>query len=132
MNRPRMFKWNYTPAETIYPYNLNPEDLEYLQALTNERSFKIFISLLKDIAEYNGETILNTQGSTLHRRQGYIQALRDIINLIPLILQQAKAVDASRTNAQSLRNGTTDQHSGTGFLGSPWWDLRNRISKSDR
>ena len=130
MNRPRMFRWNYTLAETIYPYDLKPEDLDLLKALTNERAFKIFTSLLKDIAEYNGETLLSTQDETLHRRQGYIQALRDIINLLPLILQQAKAVDASRTNAQSQRNGT--DHSGTGFLGGPWWDLRNRVRDSNR
>ena len=125
-----MFKWRHKTAETYYPYDLNPEDLERLKDLTNERAFIIFTSLLQDIAEYNGETLLNTQDETLHRRQGYIQALRDIINLLPLILQQAKAVDASRTNAQSQRNGT--DHSGTGFLGGPWWDLRNRVRDSNR
>ena len=122
-----IFTWKRREKpKTQYPLGLNAHQLEQLEALKDSKQFGIFISLLKQIAEFNGEVLLSTEDTLFYRRQGYVNALREVINLLPLILSEARRIDNERTRTT---NGTEPAESSS-FLGSPWRDYRERTRDS--
>lgn len=114
-----IFRWKPKVAETMYPFGLTPYQLEQLGKLTEHRGFAIFTGLLTDIAELNGTSLLDSRDyGDLRERQGFIKALRHVIQLLPMIAQESQRLD----NEQQRAKSTAGHYDDRSFYGSYWWD----------
>jgi hypothetical protein len=121
------FKWKAEKPATDYPSGLSAEQLEVLKDLQDKPGYDIFIRLLRDHAELNGNLFLGMRDhGDIRDRQGYIKALCMVIEFIPNILEQARKVDDERAKSKSDSNGQPDWR---GVFGSRWWDATRRTAQ---
>jgi len=121
-----IFKWKLEKSSQPYPFGLSAERLSALKTLKDLPAFAIFISLLKDVAEWNGNVLLTSSDYGLMReRLGYIKALRQAIDLLDQILGESQRIDDDRARRSADSNGNEP----SSYFGGPWFDaLRARLS----
>ena len=122
--------FNWRKRETPYPFNLEEEYIDRLRALRKDGNFRIFTRILQEVAEHNGDILLRYKDhGEIRERQGFITALRYVIDLPDTIIDSAEEADNARrrTTDTGKSNGP-----GTGLIGSAYYDLIQRLRPKDR
>jgi len=115
-----IFNWKRAkPAKTQLPFGLTKFQINQLRELKSSAAYEVIMGLLRDIAEYNGDRLLDhTDPGDIRERQGYIKALRDTTNLIPQILSRTEQLEDNERRAEPT--GPDTDH--TAFIGTGWYD----------
>ena len=122
--------FNWRRRETPYPFNLEKEYIDRLRTLRKDGNFRIFARILQEVAEHNADILLRYKDhGDIRERQGFINALRYVIDLPDTIIDSAEEADNARrrTTDTGQTNGP-----GTGFIGSAYYDLIQRLNPKDR
>ncbi len=121
--------FNWRKRETPYPFNLEKEYVDRLRTLRKDGNFVIFARILQEVAEHNGDLLLRYKDhGDIRERQGFINALRYVIDLPDTIIDSAEQVDnARRPTDDGNAAGPRDS-----FIGSAYYDLIKRLGPKDR
>ena len=113
-----IFRWHAPKAnEQGLPHGLNTDKLDSLRDLSDNGGYRIFVTMLQDIAEDMGLNLLHyKEPADFRYHQGYINALRDVQTLIPNLVQEHDRPEARPTRPV---NGAPDKRS---LYGTPYWD----------
>jgi hypothetical protein len=126
-----IFHWKRTSAIPTNPFDLSESQVKQLTDLTTRPGYAILQRLLREVAEHNGDRLLTLRDhSEIRERQGFINAIRHILNLIPNIQERTDIVNAERarlSDADTSGNGPAAAWTG---YGGPWRDVYDRIRRS--
>lgn len=125
----KKFTWKRASAIPTNPFELSKSQVQQLADLTTRPGYAILLKLLQDVAEHNGDILLKLKDhSEIRERQGFINALRYVVDIVPNIQQRADVVNAERAR---LESDATDGngYNWTGF-GGPWRDVYDRLRRS--
>ena len=124
----KYFSWR--KHETLYPFNLEEEHISRLRTLRKDGNFRIFARILQEVAEHNASILLRYKDhGEIRERQGFINALRYVVDLPDTIIDKAEEADNARRRTTDTGNTNGP---GTGLIGSAYYDLIQRLRPKDR
>lgn len=113
-----IFNWRRPAPKTDLPFGLTEDQISLLDDLTTVHGFRIFVRLLQQIVELNGEYLLRCKSTDdIHEQRGFITALREVITLVPNIVEEAKRRDDERRKQDAATDGGLRRGP---FFGGPW------------
>lgn len=120
-----IFRWKQRP-ETGQPLGLTQKQIQDLKNLRATPEFDTFLQIVRDIAEYNGDAMINAKDETdIHERRGFILGLKHIVELVPLVLKRVEQAENERRIEERTGFNTGS------FIGSAWFDSVRDWNKAD-
>lgn len=119
-----IFTWRRPAPKTNLPFGLTEDQIHTLDDLTSKPGYRIFVRLLQQVAELNGDYLLRCKSTEdIHEQRGFITALREVVTLVPNIVEEARRRDDERRKQLAGSDGELERGP---FIGGPWHDVWQR------